>query len=286
MTLILDGKKIQKKIADELRERVNKLKKTPTLVIFSLKPEPSSLLYIESKKEFGANVGCSVEHIELESSISFEGIGGKIKEKNEDPEVDGVMIQLPFGSSNRTSKLLDLIHPSKDVDGLSAGNLASLFRGEEKILPATTRGILEMLSFYNLSIEGKKAVIVGRSNLVGRPTAMAFINRDATVVVCHSKTRNLVEEVLSADLVVSATGVPGLISSEMMHSEQIVLDVGISVGEEGLVKGDVDFQSALKTTMAVSPVPGGLGPLTVASLFLNLVDIAEGKVGHRQRLEG
>ncbi|MGM0482402.1 MAG: bifunctional methylenetetrahydrofolate dehydrogenase/methenyltetrahydrofolate cyclohydrolase, partial [Patescibacteria group bacterium] len=165
--------------------------------------------------------------------------------------------------------------PKKDADGLSSSNMNALFKGEERVLPATTRGVLEMLSSYGFSPEKKKAVVIGRSFLVGRPTAMALVNRDATVTICHSNTEDLASEVRSAELVITATGVPGLVTSEMLHSEHVVIDVGTSLGEGGRLRGDVDRSVASGTVRAFSPVPGGVGPLTVASLFLNLMDLVE-----------
>ncbi len=275
MTLVLDGEKPQKEIAEKLRKGVGELSKPPSLIIFSVDPDRESLLYIEKKKKFGAEVGCVVEHVSLDPSSSIEDNKRRIEEKNEDSGVDGMIVQLPVTPRSFTAEILNSVEPSKDVDGLSDLNTSALFRGEERIIPATTRGILEMLDFYNLSVKGKKVVIVGRSMLVGRPTAMAFINREATVSICHRGTPDLVQEVFSADVVVSATGKPGIISSKMMHSEQIILDVGISVGDDGSIRGDVDIDDALKVVKAVSPVPGGIGPLTVASLFLNLLESIE-----------
>lgn len=275
MAYIFDGLKLQKEISESITRRIEDLGRKPKLVIFSSGPSPESLVYIEKKKTFGEKVGCTVEHIELPANIQLKEKKEEIERASKDGAVDGVMVQLPFTPREETFNILSSINTRVDADGLSASNMDALFKGKERILPATTRGILEMLSSYGFSPEKKKVVVVGRSFLVGRPTAMALINRNATVTVCHSNTKDLGSEIRSAELVVSAVGAPGLITSDMLHSEHVIIDVGTSLGEEGDLKGDVDYLSASKIVKAISPVPGGVGPLTVASLFLNLMDLAE-----------
>ncbi len=274
MTIILDGLKPQKTIKENIKKRVNKLPKPPGLLIFSSCPKPESLIYIKKKEEFGLDLGFTVKHIQLDPSMSSEEFKTEIDKKNEDKDINGIIFQLPFYSNIKKEDVLNMVSPNKDVDGLSSVNLSSLYRGKERVLPATARAVLEMLNYYDLKPEGKKIVVVGRSVLVGRSVATALLNRDATIMICHQKTENLEEIVFSADIVISATGCPGLINSKMMHSEQIIIDIGIS-RQNGVLKGDVDFQSASKKVRAVSPVPGGVGPLTVASLFLNLIDLTE-----------
>lgn len=279
MTVVLDGKSLQKNIAEKLKLKIRDLKKTPYLVIFSADPKPESLLYIKKKKEFGESLGCSVEHVSFKKDCSFEEHKKQIIEKNLDREVDGIIVQFPYNFQGSVKEIVNYIDSNKDVDGLSFVNTSALFSGEEKIIPATTRGILEFFSYYKLPIKGKDVLIVGRSFLVGRPTALAFINRGSTVTVCHTKTVNLVDKLKKADIIISATGFSNLIPSEVLNSKQVVIDVGISVGEDGLVKGDVDFFSALEKVKAITPVPGGVGPMTVASLFSNLIEATEKTTG-------
>lgn len=281
MTVILDGIKIQKEIAEKLRSRLKKLRKIPKLVIFSINPCPESLIYIEKKKEFGNLIGCSVEHIFFGPKTGIRKIKEEIRKNNESDEVDGIIVQLPVVSGLLLDDLLEGISPQKDVDGLCLENTIALYKGDEKIIPATTRGILEILRYYDFPIKGKKVAVIGRSRLVGLPTMLALLNRNATVTVCHSKTKNLAEIVKSSEIVISATGVRNIISSEMMNFEHILIDVGISTGLNNVnIKGDIDSDDVLGKVRAFSPVPGGVGPLTVASLFLNLFDSVEGKVGN------
>lgn len=275
MTVILDGNRLQKKIAKKLKLKIRDLKKTPFLVIFSANPSSESLLYIKKKKEFGESLGCSVKHISFKKDCSFEEHKKQIKETSLDKEVDGIIVQFPFNFNGSGREIVNCIDSNKDVDGLSVVNTSALFSGAEKIIPATTRGILEFFSYYNLPIKGKDVVIIGRSFLVGRPTALAFINRRATVTVCHSETVNLADKLKKADIIISATGLPNLVPVEVLNSKQVVIDVGISAEEGGLIKGDVDFYNASKKVKAITPVPGGVGPLTVTSLFSNLIEVTE-----------
>ena len=278
MTVVLNGKILQKSIAKKLKLKINNLKKKPVLVIFSADPKPESLLYIKKKKEFGESIGCEVRHISFKEDRSLEEYKKQIIEKNLDREVDGIIVQLPFNFQGSVREIVNCIDSTKDVDGLSPVNISAIFSGEEEIIPATTRGILEFFTHYELPIKSKDVLIVGRSFLVGRPTAMAFINRGATVTVCHSETLNLTDKLKKADIIISATGFSNLISSEILNSEQVVIDVGISVERKGSIKGDVDFSTASKKVKAITPVPGGVGPLTVASLFSNLVEATERRI--------
>jgi methylenetetrahydrofolate dehydrogenase (NADP+)/methenyltetrahydrofolate cyclohydrolase len=275
MTVILDGNRLQKKIAEKLKQKIRGLKKTPSLVIFSANPSSESLLYIKKKREFGENLGCSVKHVSFKKDYSFYEYKKQIKKISSDKNVDGVIVQFPFNFKGSGIEVVNCIEANKDVDGLSFVNMSALFSGDEKIIPATTRGILEFFSYYNLPIKGKDVVIIGRSFLVGRPTALAFINRGATVTVCHTETLNLANKLKNADIIISATGLPNLVPVEILNSKQIVIDVGISAEEGGLIKGDVDFYKASKKVKAITPVPGGVGPLTVASLFSNLIEVTE-----------
>lgn len=275
MVQIFNGRFIQEKLLKDIKARAEGLSGRPKLVILSSGASPESLLYINKKTSFGETVGCSVEHRRVDPSISVKELRGLVDGVNSESSVDGLMFQIPFVSPLSVSETLDLIDPGKDVDGLTAFNMGRLFRGDEAVIPATTRGILEMLSHYEISVAGKRVVVIGRSALVGRPTALALLNRSATVTVCHSGTRDLSSEVRLADIVISAVGDPGMITPDMTHSEQVLIDVGTSLGEDGKLRGDIEFQTVSETVKAVSPVPGGVGPLTVASLFLNLIDLAE-----------
>ena len=280
MTRILSGMPIQAKIEKELSGRVQKLDRKPTLAIISVDPRPESLLYIEKKKDFGERIGCRVEHLSLDPQLSLGVMKERIGDRNADPNTDGVIIQLPIRSRLHTSDLLDSVDASKDVDGLSSYNVAALVRGEERFIPAATRAVFELLSQYEIPIEGKHVTVVGDSLLVGRPTAFSFLNRRATVTICHRGTIDLADRVRFADIVISATGSSGLITADMVRAQQTVIDVGTAVEESGgAAKGDVDFENVAPLVEAITPVPGGVGPLTVASLFLNLIEAAEQRGG-------
>ncbi|MFP4022541.1 MAG: bifunctional 5,10-methylenetetrahydrofolate dehydrogenase/5,10-methenyltetrahydrofolate cyclohydrolase [Candidatus Paceibacterota bacterium] len=274
MTYLLDGLELQKKIAEDIKKRIENYPRPPKLVIFSSDPKPESLVYIKKKKEFGESLGCLVDHVSLNTSTAADSILNSIGDMGQDPSVDGVIIQLPFNSYARVSDVLDAVPPEKDVDGLSAANVAALNRGEKGLMPATARAVLEILDEYQIPTEAKKAVVIGRSILAGKPIAQVLLNRDATVCVCHKKTTDLQREARSSDILISAVGVPGLITSEMIHKEQVILDVGI-LSEDGHIKGDLVIDPDELNVRAYSPVPGGVGPVAVASLFLNLLDAFE-----------
>lgn len=305
MTKILDGKIVRDKIAQELSEKISKLDPKPQLAIVQIGDLPESNSYIRQKKLFGEKIGAIVNHIKLPENVTQENLTSEIRNLNSDSSVHGIIIQMPIPDRLDKDKLIDKILFWKDVDGLSAINLKHLSEGRNLgSIPATTKGILTLLNYYKIPFAGKKVVIVGRSTLVGKPTALALLNQDATVTICHSKTRNLKQETRNADILVVAAGRPKLITKEHVSKGQVVVDVGINVilnGSEGSLDsssrpiymggtqndkstkpetepsgrklvGDVDFEEVSKIVAAISPVPGGVGPMTVASLFQNLLE--------------
>lgn len=279
MALILDGKKIRDQIADRLKDFVhNKVKDgfvRPSLAIIQVGNNKESEAYIRNKKKFGERVGAEVIHVHLPDSTSEENILAEIKSLNEDDNVHGIIIQLPLPRGLDKNKLIELINPQKDVDGLCAHNIKGLWtNSSETIIPATTRGILTMLDHYKIEVSGKNIVVIGRSALVGRPTATALLNKDATVTLCHSFTKDLEYHTLDADIIISAAGRPRLITESHVKPHHVIIDVGITIEEipEVRAHGDVDFDSVSLIVDAISPVPGGVGPMTVASLFENLID--------------
>lgn len=268
---ILDGKKVRDIISLKIKDELNKIKAKPKLVIIQVGDDERSTIYVRQKKIFGEKLGFEVEHINLDKDIKEEDLISKIEVLNSEETVNGIIVQLPLPKSFDVYKVLDNINPEKDVDGLNSINTAKLFRNESlSFIPATTKGILSLLDFYNIDVSGKKVVVVGRSLLVGRPTVFSMLNRNATVTICHSKTSNLKEEIKSSDIVIVAVGKPNLITEDFVKEGQIVIDVGITkVGDKLL--GDVDFESVSKKVEAITPVPGGIGPMTVVSLFENLL---------------
>lgn len=278
---ILDGRIIRDKIARKLETRNLKLETKPRLVIFQVGDLAESNSYISQKIKFGQKIGAIVDHQKLPIDIPQEELISKILTFNSDPAIHGIIVQLPLPNRLDKDKIIDEISPVKDVDGQTSTNIKLLFEGmgSNGFIPATTRGILTLLDYYKINPAGKHVVVVGRSTLVGKPTAIAFLNRDATVTVCHSKTKNLKLETRNADILVVAAGRPKLISKDYVKPGQAVIDVGINVidnkkletGNKKLA-GDVDFDSVSQIVGAITPVPGGIGPLTVASLFENLME--------------
>jgi methylenetetrahydrofolate dehydrogenase (NADP+)/methenyltetrahydrofolate cyclohydrolase len=268
---ILDGKKVRDYIAEKIKLELKKLGAIPKLTIIQVGNDERSSVYIKQKKIFGEKLGFEVEYIQLDKKISEKELISKIEILNSDSFTNGIIVQLPLPKNINTVNIVESINPEKDVDGLNSKNLRYIFEGTgDGFVPATTKGVFSLLDFYKIPIEGKKVVIVGRSLLVGRPTALTFLNRNATVTICHSKTKKLKEEIKSADIVVAAIGKPHFIKKSFVKRGQIIIDIGITkVG--GALFGDVDFKPVSKIVRAITPVPGGVGPMTVVSLFENLL---------------
>lgn len=268
---ILDGKKVRDVIAEKIKDELKKLKIKPKLVVIQVGGNERSSVYVNQKKLLGEKLGFLVEHVNLPMNISEEELMSKIGLFNSNDSVSGIIVQLPLPDRIDEGKIIETISPEKDVDGMNSKNLRLLLENKAGgFIPATTKGIITLLDFYKIPIEGKKAVIVGRSVLVGKPTALAFLNRNATVTICHSKTKNLKNEIRGADIIIAAIGNPGFIKKSFVKAGQVIIDVGITkVGEKLL--GDVDFDSVSKIVKAITPVPGGVGPMTVISLFENVL---------------
>ena len=306
MTQILDGRIVRDKIAQDLRSKILNLKSRPKLVIIQVGNLPESNTYIRQKVLFGEKIGAIVKHKRFDADITQKILINELLTMNNEPSIHGIIVQLPISKHLDADVVIDTISPQKDVDGLTSTNLKKLWENKTSaIIPATTKGVLTLLDYYKIPIPGKKVVVIGRSSLVGKPTALAFLNRDATVTVCHSETKNLKLETKNADILVIAVGKPNLITKDHVSKNQVVIDVGINVlppqaklGVQvqpllGVVPlqakpetepparrlvGDVDFENVSKVVAAITPVPGGIGPMTVASLFQNLLIAYENQV--------
>lgn len=275
MTTILDGKKLRDKIFEDLKNKIDKMKKKPTLAVILVGENPASQIYVRNKKKTAEKLGINSLSIEYPADISEKELVAKIEELNNDKNVTAILVQLPLPKHINKNKVIDAILPQKDVDGLTPYNLGKLFSGEKPyVYPCTPKGILLLLDEYNIELDGKNIVVIGRSNLVGKPVAQMLLNRNATVTMCHSHTKNLSEITKTADIVVSAVG-KNVIGEKMLKSNCVVIDVGIFRDENGKISGDVDFENVSKVTAYISPVPGGVGPMTIASLMLNTVELAE-----------
>lgn len=274
MAIILDGKMLRDKIFESLKAKLDKMQQKPTLAVILVGENPASQIYVRNKKKTAEKLGINSLSIEYPSDISEKELLNKIKELNSDEKVTAILVQLPLPAHINKNRIIDAILPQKDVDGLTPYNLGKLFSGEEPyVYPCTPKGILLLLDEYNIKLEGKNIVVVGRSNLVGKPVAQMLLKRNATVTMCHSHTKNLSEITKTADIIVSAVG-KKVIGEKMLKSNCVVIDVGIFRDENGKISGDVDFENVSKTAAYISPVPGGVGPMTIASLMLNTVELA------------
>lgn len=275
MADILDGKKLRDKIFENLKIKLDKMPIKPTLAVILVGLDSASQIYVRNKKKTAEKLGINSLVIEYPENITENELLKKVDELNNDKNITAILVQLPLPKHIDKFKVIDSISPDKDVDGLTPYNLGKLFAGEEPyVYPCTPKGILLLLDEYKINIEGKHVVVIGRSNLVGKPVAQMLLKRNATVTMCHSYTENLYEITKTADIIVSAVG-KNVIGEKMLKSNCVVVDVGIFKDENGKVRGDVDFDGVSNIAAYISPVPGGVGPMTIASLMLNTVELFE-----------
>ena len=267
---LLDGKKIKDQILDELRNEVNNLQEKPALAVIQVGDNEASNVYIKQKEKMAQYVGYQFHHIKLEDTITEEELLDEIDKLNKDINIHGILVQMPLPSHIDMYRVQNAVLPEKDVDGLSDINTGKLFHGKDTLYSCTPYGIMELLKRYNISVVGKHAVVVGRSNLVGRPMSAMLINEGATVTVCHSKTKDLAKYTMDADILIVAVGKPELITADMVKDDAVVIDVGINRLESGLC-GDVDYEKVSFKSSYITPVPGGVGPMTVAMLGKNIL---------------
>ncbi len=282
MSIILDGKKLSGEIAVKLKKQIEESGVVPTLAIIQIGAVEESNIYIKHKKAFADKIGAKVEHIVLALDVSENEVMQKIVGLNTDSSINGIILQLPIPAHLDKRKLIETIDPHKDVDGLHSVNQSKIFQGDDTgIISATPKGVMSLLREYHIELAGKRVLVVGRSLLVGRPMAMLLLKENATVTIAHSHTAHLKDLMLESDVVVVAVGKAGLITGDMVHEGQIIVDVGTNsiVGktleetETRKLVGDVVFDEVKDIVHAISPVPGGVGPMTVASLFQNLVEV-------------
>lgn len=270
--MIIDGKQIAAEIKEEVKTKLAKLDTKLTLLVIMVGDNPASKVYVENKEKACKKVGMLTKTLLFDSNIPQRRIIDAIKKANEDPQIHGILVQLPLPAHLDEVAIIDAIDPKKDVDGLTTINQGKLFSGtNDGIIPATPKGIMHIFDklFYNL--EGKRAVVIGRSKLVGKPIAQLLLSRNATVTMCHSKTEDLASVCLEADVLVVAIGKPKFISADMIKKDAIVIDVGIN-RNYGRLDGDVDFENAVSVAGYITPVPGGVGPLTIACLLENVIE--------------
>ena len=272
----LFGKEPAALVLEEVKRRIADLGRPPRLAIVQMGENPSSELYVGKKIKKANEIGIEAELFKLSEQTSEAKLLELVEKLNNDSSIDGFIIQLPLPKHIDSTKIIESISPEKDVDGFTSTNIGKLVLGlseDSLLLPATPSGIIQLLEFYKIQLEGKRAVVVGRSNIVGKPISAMLLNRNATVTICHSKTKNIREHTLDADIVIAAVGKPGLITADMIKQGACVIDVGTTkVGDK--TKGDADYDSILKKANC-TPVPGGVGPMTVAMLLMNTLKAAE-----------
>ena len=272
--MILDGKKLRDELLVQYKEKIKEEKLNITLAIILVGNNEASKLYIKNKEKYCTEVGIKVDKYLLDEDISEKVLINLIKDLNEDKKVTGIILQSPVPDGIDFDKCSGMILPSKDVDGFSKDNVYNLYLNKKSILPCTVKGIIKLLEYYNIEINGKNVAIIGRGNIVGKPLAMALENRNATVSLLHSKTKDLKMFTKDADIVVVACGIPKLLKKDMIKECSVVIDVGIS-RVDGKIVGDIDFDNIKDIATFVTPNPGGVGPMTVAMIIDNLIEMGE-----------
>ncbi len=267
--IILDGKKVSEKILNEVKSKVDLMDKKPHLVVILVGDDPASKIYVRNKQKAAEKVGILSTVIELSTETSESELLNKIDELNNNQDVTGILVQLPLPEHIDKNKVVTAILPKKDVDGFTPENVGKLAIGlEPYFYPATPQGILMLLDEYNIQLEGIDALVIGRSNIVGKPMSQMLLKRNATVTSTHSYTKDLDEKIKAADVVISAVG-RKIVRCKMVKKNSVIVDVGIFKDSNGQLTGDVDFDVVSQSAGYISPVPGGVGPMTIASLMYN-----------------
>lgn len=278
MAQIIDGKAISTQIKEELKERVAAWKKEGVqicLAVIQVGKDPASSVYVNNKKKACAYIGIESLAYELSENTTQEELLALIEKLNADDKVSGILVQLPLPGHIDESRVIQAISPSKDVDGFHPQNVGALCIGQKGYVSCTPAGIIQLLRRSDISIEGKECVVIGRSNIVGKPMSLLMLRENATVTIAHSRTRNLKEICKRADILIAAVGKPKMITAEYVKEGAVVIDVGIHRNEENKLCGDVDYEDVFPHCSAITPVPGGVGPMTIAMLMNNCVESAE-----------
>ena len=277
MAEIINGKELAKEVRLNLKEKVEKEKLTPKLAVILCGDNEASKVYVRNKSKACDEVGVEFEEFLLPNTTTQKELLDLIDRLNEDEKVDGILLQSPIPKGLNIEEAFERIKPEKDVDGFNPYNVGKLCIGEDGFIPCTPLGIMKMFEKYNIDLEGKKAAIVGRSNIVGKPMAQCLLSKNATVTICHSRTKDLKEELKDADVVIAAVGKREIIKADMIKEGAVVIDVGMNRNDEGKLCGDVDFEEVSKKASYITPVPGGVGPMTIAMLMNNVVKAYENK---------
>ncbi|MGE8023210.1 bifunctional methylenetetrahydrofolate dehydrogenase/methenyltetrahydrofolate cyclohydrolase FolD [Staphylococcus pasteuri] len=274
---LLDGKQIAKDYRQGLKEQVEELKTkgyTPKLSVIIVGNDGASLSYVKSKKKAAEKIGMISEIIHLDEDTSEQDVLSELERLNNDDSVSGILVQVPLPEQVSEQKVLEAINPEKDVDGFHPSNIGKLYIDKQTFVPCTPLGIMEILKHADIDIEGKNAVVIGRSHIVGQPVSKLLLQQNATVTILHSRSKDMASFVKDADIVVSAVGKPELVTKDMVKEGAVIIDVGNTPDENGKLKGDVDFEEVKEVAGAITPVPGGVGPLTI-TMVLNNTLLAE-----------
>ena len=272
MAKLIDGKLISTQVKDECKERVAKEGLDLTLAVIQVGNDPASTVYVGNKKKACEYIGINSLSYELPEETTQEELLALVDKLNEDPKVNGILVQLPLPKHIDENLVIRQISPKKDVDGFHPQSVGALSIGQKGFVSCTPAGVIQLLKRSNIDIEGKECVILGRSNIVGKPMALLMLRENATVTICHSRTKNLKEITKRADILIVAIGKPRFVDKEYVKDGAVVIDVGIHRGEDGKLCGDVDFDSVEPMASAITPVPGGVGPMTIAMLMNNCVE--------------
>lgn len=279
MSRIIDGREIAAEVRAEIKSEISLLKEksgmTPGLAVVLVGDDPASRVYVRNKGKACEEVGIRSFQHTLPADTGEEELLALIKELNGSKEVNGILVQLPLPSHIHEETVIEAVSPQKDVDGFHPYNVGRLMIGRPLLQPCTPYGVMRMLESTGVDLTGKEAVVVGRSNIVGKPMALMLLHRNATVTICHSKTRDIAQKVRSADIIIAAVGRAGFVKGEWVKDGAVVIDVGINRTADGKLVGDVEFEGASRRASFITPVPGGVGPMTIAMLLKNTVEAAK-----------
>lgn len=279
MAEIIDGKHVSRELRKSISEQITAFVKDtgviPGLAVILVGDDPASAVYVRNKHKACIEVGINSYEIHMPKGTTENELIQKIEELNNDKNVHGILVQLPLPKHISEDRIINSIKPEKDVDAFHPVNVGKILTGKYDFIPCTPAGIIELLHFYNIDICGKSCVVVGRSNIVGKPMALLLLQENGTVTICHSKTKNLAEITKQADILIVAIGKPNYISSDMIKEGAVVIDVGINKNSDGKLCGDVDFTSAFSVASKITPVPGGVGPMTITMLLKNTLTAAK-----------
>ncbi|MBE6648587.1 MAG: bifunctional methylenetetrahydrofolate dehydrogenase/methenyltetrahydrofolate cyclohydrolase FolD [Ruminococcaceae bacterium] len=281
MSTIMDGKALSCEIRAEIKAKIDSQKEkgieAPSLAVVLVGNDPASKIYVRNKKNACAEAGITSYEYTLPETATEEEVLALIEKLNCDEKINGILVQVPLPKGIDEKKVIDTISPEKDVDAFSESNIGKYFLGNAKFLPCTPGGILHLLDKYEIDVNGKNCVVIGRSNIVGKPMALLLLQRNGTVTVCHSRTKNLEEYTKNADIIIVAIGKPKFLTGDMIKEGAVVIDVGINRLPDGKVTGDADFESCKEKASFITPVPGGVGPMTIAQLLLNTLEASNDK---------